>query len=275
MFSGWNRFIAAVMMVSALLAGCGGGGASAPPAPAPTYTLSGKVIFGGTGVSGVKVNLASSSNTAYKSSFSDSAGEYTFTDVPNGTYIVSSADAKFGFDPLTVTVNGAATTVPDRAAFPVFSFTGKIALADGTPVSGAVVKLYKTSYTIYTIDNTFYTTRDLNGLESIRLDTAFVQSSTNEQGVYSFSGVLSDNYTIVPTSETYVFKWSRVPTRSSIGVITITESGMVYIYNPEGSGNKLSDDGSIIYNTGIPFAITGNMLDGLDFEAALPGGSGI
>lgn len=275
MFSGWNRFIAAVMVVSALLAGCGGGGASAPPAPAPTYTLSGKVIFGGTGVSGVKVNLASSSNPAYMSSTADSTGTYTFIDVPNGTYTVSSADAKYGFAPLTVTVSDAATTVPDRAAFPVFSFTGKIALADGTPVSGAVVKLYKTSYTIYTIDTVFYSTRDLSGLESIRLDTAFVQSSTNEQGVYSFSGVQSDKYTIVPTSETYVFKWSREPTRSDIGVITITESGMVYIYNPEGGGNQLSDDGTIIYNTGIPFVISGNTLDGQDFEAALPGGSGI
>lgn len=159
-----------------------------------------------------------------------------------------------------------------------FTVTGKITLADGTPISGATVKLYKTSYTIYpiyTIDTIFYSTRDLSGLESIALDPAFVLSSTNAQGIYRFTGVNSGTYTIEPISDTYVFKWSRIPTRSSIGVVTITESGVVYIYNPEVGGNKLSDDGTIIYNTGTPTIISGSTLDGQDFEAAYPGGSGI
>ena len=156
-----------------------------------------------------------------------------------------------------------------------FTVTGKITLADGTPINGATVKLYRTSYTIYLVDNMFYSTKNLSGLESIKLDAAFVQSSTNEQGVYSFAGVNSGKYTIVPTSSTYVFKWSQVPTRSNIGVITITDSGTVYIYNPEGNGNKLSVDGTVIYNTGTPFIITNNMLAGQDFEASLPGSSGL
>ncbi|MGB9080578.1 MAG: hypothetical protein WCD00_04715 [Desulfuromonadaceae bacterium] len=152
-----------------------------------------------------------------------------------------------------------------------FTVTGKITLADGTPINGATVKLYKTSYTIYTID-TFYSTRDLSGLESIKLDSVFLQSTTNEQGVYSFAGVYSGNYTIVPTSSVYVFKWSLEPTRSTIGVVTITDSGTIYIYNPEGTGNKV--EGAIIYNTGAPYTITNNILDGQDFEASLPGGTG-
>lgn len=152
-----------------------------------------------------------------------------------------------------------------------FTVTGKITLADGTPISGATVKLHKTRYTIYSIDNKFYSTRDSSGLETIKLDPAFVQTSTNAQGDYSFSGVYSGKYTIVPTFGTYLFKWSYVPTRASIGVVAITESGIVYMYNPEGSGNTLSDNGTIIYNTGTPFTITGSTLAGQDFEASLPG----
>lgn len=155
-----------------------------------------------------------------------------------------------------------------------FTVTGKIALVGGTPVTGVTVRLYKTSYTVYPIDNIFYTTRDtVSHLESVKLDTAFVQTSTNEQGAYSFTGVRSGNYTIWPTSSTHVFKWSQVITRDRIGVITITDNGTVYVYNPEGSGNKLTVDG-IIYNTFEPFSVTNNMLAGQDFEASLPGGGG-
>lgn len=275
MFTRWNTLIAAVMAASALLAGCGGGGGGALAPSTPTYSISGKVTNNGTGIAGVTVTLASSTTTTSMSSTADSSGTYTFIAVPNGTYTVCSADTKYGFDPLTVTVSGSPITVPERVAYPVFTVTGKISLADGTPVSGAAVRLFKTSYTIYSIDNTLYSTRDLSGLESIKLDAAFVQSTTDGQGVYSFTGVLSGKYTIVPTSNTHVFKWSQVPTRSSIGVSTITDGGAVYIYNPDGLGNKLSTDGTIIYNIGTPFTITNNTLDGQDFEASLPGGSGL
>lgn len=158
-----------------------------------------------------------------------------------------------------------------------FTVTGKISLADGTPVSGASVKLYKTSYTIYSIDavdRKIYSTRDATGAESVRLDSVTQSATTDAHGIYSFSGVSNGNYTIQPTSVEYVFKWSQVPTRSNIGVISITDSGTVYVYNPEGTGNKLSVDATIIYNTDPPFAITGNSLSGMDFEASLPGGSG-
>jgi hypothetical protein len=280
MFSGWSRYISAVIVVSVLLAGCGGGGASV--APAPTYSVSGKVTSNGTGVAGVTVNLTSSNAKPAKavgsaviaSAVTDYSGTYTFTNISEGTYTVSSADTKYGFDAATVIVSGTTVAVPDRVAYPVFTVTGKITLADGTPlINGTtVVRLYKTSYTIYTIDNTLHSTRDLNGIESVQLDTAFVESSTDEHGVYSFTGVHSGNYTIVPSSSTYVFKWAQVPTRSSIGVVTITDSGMVYFYNPEGNGNQL--DGTIIYNTVTPFAIANNKLDGQNFEASLPGGTG-
>lgn len=159
-----------------------------------------------------------------------------------------------------------------------FTVAGKISLADGTPVSGALVKLYKTSYTIYAIDavdRKIYSTRDATGRESVSLDTVIQSATTDVHGIYSFSGVSGGKYTIQPIPATYVYKWSQVPTRSSIGVTTITDNGTVYIYNPEGTGNNLSVDGTIIFNIGTPFTITNNLLDGQDFEASLPGGSGL
>jgi len=169
---------------------------------------------------------------------------------------------------LLIGCGGGGTADSDGGGFTV---RGKITLVDGAPFEGATVKLYKTSYTIHTIDG-FYSTRDSSGLESILLNPDFVQSTTNGQGEYRFTGLSSGKYTIVPTSNTHVFKWSNVPTRNNIGVVAITDSGMVYIYNPDGLGNKLSEDGTIIYNIGTPFTITGNVLDGQNFMASLPGG---
>ena len=45
------------------------------------------------------------------------------------------------------------------------------------------------------------------------------------------------------------------------------------MYNPEGNGNSVEN--AIIFNTVAPFTIANNMLDGQDFEASLPGGSGL
>lgn len=156
---------------------------------------------------------------------------------------------------------------------PGFIMTGKIQLADGSAISGATVKLYKTSYTVYTIDG-FYTTRDSNGAESVFLDPAgSVTTISAADGSYAFKGLASGNYTIKPTSGTHVFKWALIPTRDSIGVVTITDSGTVYVYNPDGTGNKISVSGNIIYNIGTPFTLTSKTLANLDFEGSVPGGT--
>jgi hypothetical protein len=169
------------------------------------------------------------------------------------------------------TATPAPTATPNGGAFTI---TGKIALADGTPITaGTTVNLYKTSYKIYTTSingNVFYGTRNANGVESVKIDSVVpVQSvTTSPQGIYNFIGVIGGNYTIQPKSGTYLFKWSLAPSRSDTGVVSITESGMVYLYNPEESGNKLSTDGTLIFNTGDPFSIIGNTTGKFDFEAS-------
>ncbi|MDD2898523.1 MAG: SpaA isopeptide-forming pilin-related protein [Desulfuromonadaceae bacterium] len=158
-----------------------------------------------------------------------------------------------------------------------FTFTGKISTA-GNPVQGVSVKLFQSSFSIYSTSVNgvvYYGTRDTAGVESVASGSLLKTVTTNEQGVYSFTGLQSGKYTILPVAGTYVYNWPIVPSKSDIGVITVTQSGMVYLYNPDGENNILSSDGSAIYNTGVPFMITDNVLMGLDFEATLSGGVGI
>lgn len=285
MFNKLFMYMSAIILAASLpllLFGCGGGGSAITNVP--TYSISGKVSENGVGVSGVNVKLASSTaksaktlaSTVSLSVVTDSTGTYTFTKLLPGTYTVSSVDTKYGFDEMTVTVNGADTTVPERAVYPVFTVTGKITIDAGTPVVNATVNLYRTSFAIYSTSingNVFYGTRNAGGVESVRLASVVQTLSTGALGTYSFTGVKSGSYTICPvTSATQVFNWFKVPSRSDTGVVTITESGMVYFYNPEESNNKLSSDRTVIYNIDEPFAVTGSTLDGQDFLASKPGG---
>jgi len=159
-----------------------------------------------------------------------------------------------------------------------FAVSGSVAFATGSPGNSATtaVKLYKTSYTIYstaTVSGKLYGTRNAAGTESVTLDLQPLQSTTVTNGVYTFTGVPSGNYTIVPSLQGYLFKSVTIPTLDRIGVLAITENGTAYLYNPEGTGNQLSSDGKIIYNT-APLTLTGNVLSNQDFEASLPGGGG-
>lgn len=150
-----------------------------------------------------------------------------------------------------------------------FSITGKINSA-GTPVQGASVKLYQSSFAIYSTSingNVYYGTRNLNGVESVTFGPVVQTVTTNSQGVYSFTGLHSGKYIIQPVSGTYVCQWSLVPSRTDTGVLSITENGMVYVYNPDVTVNSLTQDSSIIYNAVVPVANSGNILNGLDFEA--------
>lgn len=151
-----------------------------------------------------------------------------------------------------------------------FTVAGKVTLANGTPLSGVSVNIYKTTYSIYS-------TTGLYGANSI--STSATPSATTQltsaDGSYAFKNLVSGNYTITPKSPFYLFKWKQVPTKESIGVLTLTDSLLAYVFNPDGSLgflNRLSTDRTIIYNTAEPVPITDNTLTGQDFEGAVPGG---
>jgi len=273
------------LSLSLFLFGCGGGGGGGTEEA--TYTVTGKVVDNnGNGIPGVKVSISSSSaklakavaSTAGKTTTTDAGGIYTFQ-VPNGTYAISSADSKYGFAPISVTVNGKPEPVVQVATYPVFTVTGKITSTDGTPTAGLTVNLYKASFAIYsgTMYNGTYGTRNAtSGAESVKIDSVVQSVATNNQGIYSFASVSRGSYTIQPaSSDAYLFKWSLEPSRSDTGVVSITDSGMVYLYNPEESEfakNKLSADGTIIYNAAEPFSIADGATNKLDFEASTGSG---
>jgi len=111
---------------------------------------------------------AKSCQRVIASTATDNTGTYTFTTLSRErTRSVSRYEIRF--DATTVTVNSASVLFR-KGRLPCFYRNRENHLVDGTtPIKGATVRLYKTSYTIYTIDNSFYSTRDLSGLESIQL----------------------------------------------------------------------------------------------------------
>lgn len=144
---------------------------------------------------------------------------------------------------------------------PVFSVTGAISL-NGSAFNGVTLTLYRTSFTIYTIDNLYGAgTPVLNSVEAV--------STTGTDGTYSFTGVGSGSYIIVPSHTGYVFNPGK-----TIFFTIIDNDTKIYIYNSETIHNSvIGNPPTIIYNSTIP--ITGNTISGWDFTAAIPGGSGL
>ncbi len=75
--------------------------APAPPDPTISYSISG-------GVSGSAATLTLSGSTS-RSTTTDSSGKYTFSGIPNGSYVVAASQTGYTFTPSTtsVSVNGA------------------------------------------------------------------------------------------------------------------------------------------------------------------------
>ena len=267
--------------------GCGGGGGSGGgtggTVVAPTYAVTGKVVdVTGNGVPGVTVSISSTSaklvnkavaSTVLQTTTTDAGGNYAFQ-VANGTYTISSGDSRYVFAPISVAVNGKAETTVQVAASSAFTLTGKVTQADGTPTAGLTVKLYKASFSIYSgamYNGSYGTKNPTSGVESVKKVASDVRSVlTNDQGIYSFTGVSGGSYTIEPSGTNSFFTWTLDPSRSDTGVISITASGMVYLYNPDEpppfANNKLSAGGTIIYNNSGIFSLDGGATSKFDFK---------
>src|SRR5438270_5451110 len=98
-----------------------------------TYAISGTIspTAGGTGATLTLSGVTTGSTTA------DSAGNYTFNGLANGTYVVAPSHAGYAFTPATqaVTVSGATVTGVNftAASQPTFSISGTI-----SPTAGGV-----------------------------------------------------------------------------------------------------------------------------------------
>jgi hypothetical protein len=172
----------AMLLPAVLVWGCSGvvSGYNTPPPPTPpqTYSISG-TISPAAGGSGSMVTLSGATAAA---TTADSAGNYTFTGLANGTYAVTPSRAGYTFNPSSqaVTVSGANVTGLSFTATPqggqTFSISGAI-----TPTaagSGATVTL-----------------------------TGPVPATTvtNTSGNYTFTGLANGTYTVTPTNTGYSF----------------------------------------------------------------------
>ena len=116
------------------------------PGDSQQYTLSGKVTYNGTGVAGVVLTII---GTGYGSTISDASGNYTFSQVVNGSYSISAALAGYAFTPasLSFSVTGSSITnlnfVSDKPGtvtagitYPTGTIVGGITYPAGTVIGG-------------------------------------------------------------------------------------------------------------------------------------------
>lgn len=157
------------VLALATVAACSGGGSDPSPPPAQTYAISGTI----TGAAAVTVTL---SGAAAASTTTDASGNFTFTGLANGSYVVTPSKAGFAFSPVStaVTVNGAnvpGTSFTATAAPVTYSIAGTVTGATGVTVT-------------------------LSGPASGTVTTS---------GAFSFAAVAPGTYTVTPSKAGYTF----------------------------------------------------------------------
>lgn len=151
-------------------------------APSTMHSIGGQIKVGTTGpaLDGATVTLTSTTaGFAPRTAHTNSAGNYTFIDLPAGrTYTVKSAKTNYTFTPTqksftALNANQTANFTANAAAAPrTYSITGRVVNISGKGIQGVTVKLG---------------------------GTRALTATTNSQGNYSFTGLpAGGNYTVKP-----------------------------------------------------------------------------
>jgi hypothetical protein len=138
-------------------------------------SISGTVTFGRGGLAGVLVTLSGSVNAT---ALTNSAGAYTFPNLPNGNYTITPGKSGYAFTPSskTVTLSGSSVTGQNFAA----------SLSSGT-----------TTYSISGV-----VTSGRSGVQGVLMTlsgAASVLATTNSAGAYTFQGLANGTYTVTPS----------------------------------------------------------------------------
>lgn len=222
------------------------------------YTISGTVTFNGSGLSGVNVMLSGSHS---RSMLTGSSGRYTFVNVVNGTYTLTTRLSGYSFSPssITIQVNDRNVAVQDIIAMasnnPVIaqtpmrgpSGTSFIQWGSGfTPSSTAILHFLKPDGTEYPAESQSI---DNNGTFSI----TYVSPIDKPAGTYSWWAV--DSSGKVSNTISYIIE----------APVTYSISGTIYdLYNYEYFSDQAVLSGATISIAGITtttnmgvFSITG------------------
>ena len=162
----------------------------------PTYSISGTVS--GAVLSGVTITLSGAGSAT---AISNASGNYSFSNLVNGSYTVKPSMAGYTFTPtsLAATVSGANITgtnfVATANTVPTYSISGT--------VSGAV----------------------LSGVTITLSGAGSATTTTNASGNYSFSGLANGSYTVTPSLAGYTFS----PTSSAANVSGANITGTNFV----------------------------------------------
>jgi inhibitor of cysteine peptidase len=162
----------------------------------PTYKLSGTVTLTGGAFSGVTIKLAGS---AVGSTTTDSNGNYNFTGLANGTYIVTPSLNNYIFNPVStaIVISGANAS---NTNFVATANTASKYVINGT-VTGDV----------------------LSGVKIRLSGDATGTTLTDANGKYNFPNIVDGNYTLTPSlTGGYTFTPSNATVTAAGADVTVT-----------------------------------------------------
>jgi hypothetical protein len=180
-----TAFILALALSQAVLTACGSGGASSPDTTpqATTHSISGAVT--GAVISGVTITLSGvQSGTASTSA----TGAYSFSGLPNGSYVLLPSKLGFTFTPMTLPVT-----------------------LDGSDVSGR--NFTATADKTYAIFGSLIVAPIREGVTITIGGPVSASTTTDAAGNFTFTGLLPGEYTLTAT---------RAGLRFTQGSVTIT-----------------------------------------------------
>ena len=176
-----------IFLISLLLLGCGSGGGDRAGVNSITHTASGVV----SGADEVTLILKGQTSPTKILALSN-AGNYTFTNLANGSYTITPSKTGFTISPssIVININNANISIPEFKATsnttPTYTLSGK--------VTGAVLK-------------------------DVLINLSGGGSATtlsDDTGSYSFTGLLKGSYTATPSLTGYIFN----PANSSVTINT-------------------------------------------------------
>lgn len=221
---GLGLVVLGVALFTLLNGGCSSsssGGATSTQT-AQTFTLSGTLAPASLG-SGATVNLTGQMT---QTTVADASGNYSFSGLANGSYVVTPVRAGYAFTPASqaVTIGGANASLPSFAvaAAQTFAISGTI-----TGGAGATVTLSGAANAVTTADGSGnYSFAGLkNGVYAVTpSNTGYSFNPTSQSVAVNGANVTGVNFTATAAPQTYAISGTISP--ASLGAnVTVTLSG--------------------------------------------------